>query len=274
MSVARWNRAARALRIPAGSRVLDLGCAFGFGTRLLTRRYHAFGHDLSPKYIGRARRSVPQATFTCGPADSVPYPGGIFDAILLLDVLEHVPDQRIVVKEITRLLRPGGQLILSVPNTGLLAGLDSLNLYRRLLGDRAPPPTDDPSWRQSPVHRHYSASEIASLLDPHFRICKVEYTGLGLAEIVNLALLLLFRATIRVPRVYDILQYLYFGVYLAEDLLPTGPWGYHLMVSAERLPDGAHGERDDLSPRGTSRSDGCAASRSGDRAAARSRVPG
>jgi SAM-dependent methyltransferase len=242
MSMARWNRAARALQIPAGSRVLDLGCAFGFGTRLLTHRYHAFGHDLSPGYIKRAQRSVPHATFTCGPADTVPYPDGIFDAILLLDVLEHVPNERALVDEIARLLRPGGQLILSVPNKGLLAGLDSLNLYRRLLGDSAPPPTDDPSWCQSPVHQHYSASEIATLLGPRFLVRDAEYTGVGVAEMVNLLLLLAFRGFLRPPRTYEVLQYLYFGVYLAEDLLPTGPWGYHLMVSAERISDGSDAE--------------------------------
>src|SRR5947209_2846553 len=100
--MARWDRAARQLRLPTGSRVLDLGCAFGFGTRLLTRRYEAYGHDLDRAYVDRARRSVPDATFTVGLADDLPYPSGFFDGVLLLDVLEHVPDEQAVLQEIAR----------------------------------------------------------------------------------------------------------------------------------------------------------------------------
>lgn len=233
--MARWGRAVRLLRVAPGARVLDLGCAFGFGTRLLADRYQAHGHDLSADYIDRARRSVPGAIFTHGPADRIPYPDGFFGAVLLLDVLEHVPDERAAIREIGRVLRPGGQLVVSVPNRGTLAGLDSLNLYRRLLGDRAPVPTDDPSWPQSPIHRHYRSSELAYLLGPNFRIRSAQYTGLGIAEPVNLILLLALRSGLRLPAVYNVAQYLYFGVYLMEDLLPTGSYGYHLMIDADRL---------------------------------------
>jgi ubiquinone/menaquinone biosynthesis C-methylase UbiE len=233
--VARWHRAARALNLPSGSRVLDLGCAFGFGTRLLVGKYDAYGHDLSDAYIERARASVSQATFTQGAADQVPYPDAYFDAVLLLDVLEHVPDEHAVVDEIARVLHPGGTLIVSVPNRGALAALDSLNLYRRLLGPQAPAPTDDPSWPRSPFHRHYSRNDLQRVLGTRFRIHDAEYTGFGLAELVNLALLLLLRAIFPLPRFYGVLQYLYFGIYVAEDLIRTGPAGYHLMVVAERL---------------------------------------
>jgi SAM-dependent methyltransferase len=231
--VARWTRAVRQLRVPTGGRVLDLGCAFGFGTRLLARHWQAYGHDLSVPYIERARKAVPGAIFTQGPADQVPYPDAFFDAILLLDVLEHVPHEKVVVAEAARVLRPGGQLLLSVPNRGSLSSLDSLNLYRRLLGDRFPPPTDDPSWRSSPVHRHYALADLVALLGDCFDVRSARYTGIGIAEPFNLMLLLLFRTSPRLHAVYERLQYLYFGVYLAEDMIPTGARGYHLMIDAE-----------------------------------------
>lgn len=232
--MARWSRARDLLRLPASSRVLDLGCAFGYGTSMLVDRYDTHGHDLSLAYIERARRRVPHATFTCGRADEVPYPNGYFDGILLLDVLEHVPDERAVVEEVARLLRPGGKLVLSVPNRGALAALDSLNVYRRLFGDAAPFPTDDPSWPRSPVHRHYSRTELDRVLGPRFRVLDWQYTGLGIAEPVNLFLLITLRRILRLSGLYNLAQYLYFAVYLLEDLVRFDAHGYHLMAMYER----------------------------------------
>jgi SAM-dependent methyltransferase len=232
--MSRWSAAAARLSIPAGSRVLDLGCAFGYGTRLLRGQYETYGHDLSPVYIERARATVPGVTFTCGPADRVPYPDSYFDAVLLLDVLEHVPNVPAVAAEIRRVLRTRGQLIVSVPHSGLLASLDSLNVYCAWFGDDAPPPTDDPSWKLRPHHRHFNLSEVEHIFSPGFRLQSTRYTGIGLAELVNLVLLVLFRRILPLPRLYAALQYIYFGVYLAEDHIPTGRLGYHLMVAMER----------------------------------------
>jgi ubiquinone/menaquinone biosynthesis C-methylase UbiE len=201
---------------------------------MLVGRYNAFGHDLNDAYIERARASTPRGTFTHGRADEVPYPDGYFDGVVLLDVLEHVQDERAVVGEIERVLRPGGRLIVSVPNRGALHSWDSLNVYARLLGSRGAPPTDDPSWPLSPHHRHYRLSDLVALFGDRFALRTVQYTGIGIAEPVNLALLLLFRALLPLPRVYNALQYLYFGVYLAEDFIRMGPWGYHMMVVLDR----------------------------------------
>jgi SAM-dependent methyltransferase len=232
--VARWHRARALLDLPVGARVLDLGCAFGFGTRLLESRFEAYGHDLSPDYIERARRTSNRSTYTCGTVDDVPYPDSFFDGVLLLDVLEHVPDTGGVEKEVSRLLRPGGQLIVSVPNRGAFAALDSLNLYRKWLGEKAPAPTDDPSWTRRPHHEHYDLEQIRRLFEPDFKVRTVQYSGLGIAEPVNLGLLLVCRAWLRAPRLYAVLQYLYFGVYLAEDIWRTRDYGYHMMIHLEK----------------------------------------
>jgi len=214
--------------------VLDLGCAFGFGTRLLAPRYRAYGHDLSESYIERARRRMKEAVFTCGPADSIPYSNGYFDAVLLLDVLEHVPAPDLVVAEIYRVLRHGGELVVSVPNTGLLRHADSLNLYVALLTDRFAPPTDDPSWARVRRHRHYDRRSLETLFADRFDTSRVEYTGLGIAEIINLPLLLIGRPFPFLHWLYNGLQYIYYLAYMLEDNVRAGTWGYHMMIKAER----------------------------------------
>lgn len=232
--IARWGRAMRLLP-PPPARVLDCGCAFGFMTKSLARRrYRTAGIDLDPGYVARARQRVPGADIRLGPADALPWADGHFDAAVCLDVLEHCPDPPAAVAELARVLRPGGTLVASVPHRGTLAALDSLNVYARLWPGRGAP-TDDPSWQLRPHHRHFSLSEFGDLLGPSFEIDAVQRSGLGLAELVNLPLLLLTRAvSARLRPLYGVLQYLYFGTYIAEDLIPAGRLGYHLMVRARR----------------------------------------
>jgi len=236
--MARWTRAIRVLPFREG-RVLDLGCAFGFATRLLKRHgYDAVGVDASPSYIARARRADPDGAYYLADAATVPLPAASFDGIFFLDVLEHLRDERGAITEITRLLKPGGTLVLSVPHRGPLAWLDSLNLYAHVVraSGRGPFP---PEIAATGVHRHYAIGQIHRLLGDHFEIDRIERTGIGLAELVSLTLLLVFRWLPRAEPLYQAAAYLYYTVYLAEDLLPLGAFGYHLMVVATRRPAGS-----------------------------------
>jgi len=233
--VARWGRALSLLRhdVPPGSRVLDLGCAFGYGTARIARYYDTDGLDASPDYIRRARRGAPNARFTLGAAERLPYPDAHFDAVVLLDVLEHVADERAVVAEIARVLRPGGLLVVSVPHSGLLRWADSLNVYAWLTGEGALAAPGTPAISHD-HHRHYSIGALRLLFGEQFTVSYAHTSGLGLAEFVNLALLLLCKRLLRAAPLYNVLQYLYFGLYIVEDLLPVPRAGYHLMVALRR----------------------------------------
>ena len=235
MLVARWGRALSLLRrdVPRGSRVLDLGCAFGYGTARIARYYNTDGLDASPDYIRRARRNASNARFTLGHAERLPYPDAHFDAVVLLDVLEHVADERAVVAEIARVLRPGGLLVVSVPHTGLLRWADSLNVYAWLTGEAALSAPGTPAFGHD-HHRHYSIGALRLLFSDRFTDSYTHTSGPGLAEFVNLALLLLCKRLLRAAPLYNVLQYLYFGLYIVEDLLPVPHAGYHLMVAMQR----------------------------------------
>lgn len=231
--MARWTRAIAALPFAEG-RVLDLGCAFGFATRLLKRRgYEAVGADASPAYIVRAKRADPRGTYLLADAGHVPLPDASFDGAIFLDVMEHLPDERAALAECARLLKPGGTLVLSVPNRGPLARLDSLNLYagivRRTRHGRFPP-----EIAATGVHRHYSVAQVRELLGDDFEVRRVARTGLGVAEVVHLPVLLLFRWLLPLELVYQLAAFAYYTVYLAEDVVQLGPLGYHLMVVATR----------------------------------------
>lgn len=236
--MARWTRALAALPFHEG-RVLDLGCAFGFATRMLERRgYKAVGVDSSPAYIARARRASPQGTYLLADAAHVPLPGATFDGLLLLDVLEHLPDEGAAIRESARLLQPGGTLILSVPHRGLLSQLDSLNFYAAFVRTTRHG-LFPPEIAATGVHRHYSVTHLRALLGDAFEVRRVTRTSLGLAELANLPLLLLFRWLLPLDALYQIAAFAYYTIYLIEDILPLGPLAYHLQIVATRRPSRA-----------------------------------
>ena len=231
--MARWNRAIAALPFRSG-RVLDLGCAFGFTTLKLARKgYQTVGVDNSARYIAQAKRRHPGGEYILCSAETLPLADASFDGVLFSDVLEHVTNQRAVISEIHRILKPGGTLIISVPHRGLLGWLDSLNLYAHLVR-QTHHGLFPPEIAQTGVHRHYSKAQLCSLLGPAFTVYRTMYTGLGVAELINIPLLIVCRYILAWEWLYQILQYIYFLVYLIEDLIPFGPFGYHLMLVATR----------------------------------------
>ncbi|MEX2237103.1 MAG: class I SAM-dependent methyltransferase [Dehalococcoidia bacterium] len=126
--MSRWSRANKAVRaeLPKGSRVLDVGAARGFGTSSLAGDYALHSVDVKPAEISKAGKGL--SSRAVASATALPFAAQSFDGLLCLDVLEHIPDASAVVAEISRVLRPGGLLVLTVPNRGVLRKLDSYNL--------------------------------------------------------------------------------------------------------------------------------------------------
>jgi SAM-dependent methyltransferase len=97
------------------ARVLDDGCGLGLYVRrfrVLTDDVH--GVDVDPERVAEASRTLPN--IVVAPAEHLPYPDGYFDVVLSHEVLEHVTDEAAAVSEALRVLRPGGRLVVFVPN--------------------------------------------------------------------------------------------------------------------------------------------------------------
>jgi 2-polyprenyl-3-methyl-5-hydroxy-6-metoxy-1,4-benzoquinol methylase len=102
---------------PAPRRILDLGCGYGFLADALAGEGHdVTGVDPDVRAIHTARTRQGGAYFICGGIDSLEDSVGRFDWILLYHVLEHIPHPVESLAKLRRMLRPGGQLLIEVPN--------------------------------------------------------------------------------------------------------------------------------------------------------------
>jgi ubiquinone/menaquinone biosynthesis C-methylase UbiE len=110
------------------ARLLDLGC--GTGHHLLWARgrgYTASGTDGSEAMLAEARRLNPSADLRQAPADAVPFPDAAFDAVLCIEVLRYLPDIEPCVREMARVLRPGGVCLATASPLLNLNGFPLLN---------------------------------------------------------------------------------------------------------------------------------------------------
>ena len=98
--------------------VLDNGCGVGMYVRHLQQasRGKIFGLEYEIERLLHTREHM--KVLTCAASEHLPYPADSFDLVLSHEVLEHVADDRQAVLEIVRTLKPGGRLVLFVPNRG------------------------------------------------------------------------------------------------------------------------------------------------------------
>ena len=98
-------------------RILENGCGVGmYMEKLSALGGTVIGLEYDRERATEARTRSPHILNAAG--ESVPLPSGTFDLILSHEVIEHVQDDRAAICEMTRLLRPGGRIVLFCPNRG------------------------------------------------------------------------------------------------------------------------------------------------------------
>jgi SAM-dependent methyltransferase len=115
----RWTAA-----FVAGKRVLDVACGTGYGTALLARAgaVHVDGFDCSLEAVNLAKTlwDLPNASFAVATTNRLPVCDASYDIYVSFETIEHVEDDDGLLREATRVLRPGGLLLISTPNRDLL----------------------------------------------------------------------------------------------------------------------------------------------------------
>ena len=105
-------------------KILDYGCGVGnMFTYFAQAGYSVTGMDISKAAIDYIQKRIPKALarnrirVLCGTFETVRLPSRAFDAVWCGEVLEHTPDDRAVVENFYRILKPGGRCFVSVPHS-------------------------------------------------------------------------------------------------------------------------------------------------------------
>lgn len=135
-------------------KLLELGCGEGRGIAEiapLADQYTAI--DKIEPVINRLKLKFPSHRFESGHFPPIPFPDNSFDTIVTFQVIEHIKDDKLFLKEIHRILRPGGTALITTPNIKM-------------------------TLTRNPWHiREYTADELTKLCQQYFE--KVEMKGVA-----------------------------------------------------------------------------------------------
>jgi SAM-dependent methyltransferase len=137
------------LTLPAGARVLDAGCGSGRTLQELTGYgTEVYGLELDPE-AAEAARSRGHGEVRIGRLEELPYEDDRFDLITCLDVVEHTPDDRVALRELRRVCKPAGWLLVTVPAYPALWSLhdEANHHFRRYQRHTLHAAATDAGWR-------------------------------------------------------------------------------------------------------------------------------
>lgn len=125
--------------------ILDAGCGTGNFGEILSRCQNDFnisviGIDVSKKSVEVAKsKQIYGACFLCGDNKNLPFKDESFDCVVLIEVIEHVSNKERLLKELKRVLKTHGMLIITTPNKGdIVLRMHNLllNLVMEITGQR------------------------------------------------------------------------------------------------------------------------------------------
>lgn len=129
------------LELKEGERVLDMGCGDGYYLFLFSKLnldLRLFGVDCDRKALSSARGHLKNRKITLICADitkGLPFENGYFDKVIMSEVCEHLKDDVSALREVYRVLKPGGKCVCSVPHSDYPIMWDPINwILERLSG--------------------------------------------------------------------------------------------------------------------------------------------
>jgi SAM-dependent methyltransferase len=103
-----------------GARLLEIGSGLGHLIGQLEDTFKTYGMDINRWAVKESKTVVEKTALQTASAEEIPFADGAFDIVIIKHIVEHLPNPEKAIAEISRVIAPGGTLILATPN------LDSL----------------------------------------------------------------------------------------------------------------------------------------------------
>lgn len=151
--------------MPAGSKILDIGCGNGTVLSSLVKTHELHGVEINPELTARANKIGMKVLVHDVESGPLPYPDKTFDVVFCGETIEHQVDTDWLVAEINRVLKPRGILVLTYPNIRTMLGIAMLLFFDM-------PPMYAARYR-APHYRDFTLKTIRMVLNNHgFKLSK------------------------------------------------------------------------------------------------------
>jgi len=182
---------------PDASSLLDVGCNVGALLSDWHRRrpeLRLAGVEVNAEALASAKRDLSFADLQCAGAEALPFADGSFECVTCTEVVEHVPPElrAAAFREIHRVLRPGGRLVLTTPHAGLFAFADSNNMrfrfgavYRMVIRNGLRDRPYEGRGRAVEWHQHFTLEELLQLAGDGWNVVAVQRGGLFLYPLMD-----------------------------------------------------------------------------------------
>lgn len=139
------HRVAESLIPQSAKRILDVGCGEAYFLKRLSKdkSRELYGIDVSKKNLDFAKKLVPHGNFSIADASKLKFKDSYFDCVLFLEVLDHLPNYVYSLKEAKRVLKKGGCVVMSFPDSSSVRWRTIWNIWTRTFGSQ---------WHEKHVH--------------------------------------------------------------------------------------------------------------------------
>lgn len=111
-----------ASKLSPESKLIDIGCGTGFllnrVAREVSNAWSLYGVDFAPNAIARGAIRYPHLSLSCQDGTATTFNSATFDAVASYGAIEHFPDPAAALREVARILKPGGYFIIMLPTLG------------------------------------------------------------------------------------------------------------------------------------------------------------